>query len=318
VGFNLAKNLWPRILAVGIFLGAALAGSSALAATFTSIAIGTQSGTATYGTAASLTYTVTVTATGNGNNNVSCAFNTITGLPTGVSAVFNPDPATGKGAGDSISTLTLTTIATTPAVTNQAFTVSCTPSSGGSLSVNGSLTINPRPLTITPSSGQSKVYGNADPAFTYSITSGSLVPGDTLSGALSRNSGENVGAYAFTLGTLSNANYSLSLAAGAPTFSITARPVTVTADPKTKNAGALDPALTYSITSGSLVSGDSPTGALARVAGESPGTYQITQGTLSLGSNYALSYVPANLTIVSVTSRFNAFETVFFYDSLSC
>ena len=74
--------------------------------------------------------------------------------------------------------------------------------------------------------------------------------------------------------------------------------VTVTADAKSKYHGQPDPALTYQITSGSLVAGDAFTGALARSAGEAPGTYPILQGTLALSNNYVLTYVGANLTIV--------------------
>ena len=82
-------------------------------------------------------------------------------------------------------------------------------------------------------------------------------------------------------------------------IAITPRPVTVTADAKTKPAGAADPPLTYQITSGSLVGTDDFTGDLVREAGEAPGTYVIKQGTLALSSNYTLTYVGANLTITS-------------------
>ncbi|MCE9508685.1 MAG: hypothetical protein K8R48_10310, partial [Alphaproteobacteria bacterium] len=69
-----------------------------------------------------------------------------------------------------------------------------------------------RPITITADAGQHKTYGDADPSsFTYSITSGSLVGTDTISGALSRDAGENAGAYDITLGTLSlGDNYALT------------------------------------------------------------------------------------------------------------
>ncbi len=86
------------------------------------------------------------------------------------------------------------------------------------------------------------------------------------------------------------------------TADITARPVAVTADPKTKVYGAPDPALTYEVTSGSVVFGDNFSGALTRVAGENVGTYAITQGTLTLGSNYYLTYVGANLTITQAST----------------
>src|SRR5439155_1435321 len=76
--------------------------------------------------------------------------------------------------------------------------------------VNGTLTVNQAHLTVT-ADAQSKVYGDADPALTYHITSGSLVNGDAFAGALSRDAGEDVGSYAITQGTLAlSGNYDLS------------------------------------------------------------------------------------------------------------
>ena len=56
-------------------------------------------------------------------------------------------------------------------------------------------------------------------------------------------------------------------------------------------------ALTYQITSGSLVAGDGFSGALTRAAGEAVGSYAIQQGTLALNSNYTLTFVGTNFTI---------------------
>jgi hypothetical protein len=83
------------------------------------------------------------------------------------------------------------------------------------------------------------------------------------------------------------------------TADISARPITVTADTQTKVYGAIDPALTYKITSGSLAYADTFSGALIRTAGETVGgsPYAIKQGTLSLSNNYSLTYVGSNLTI---------------------
>jgi len=67
-----------------------------------------------------------------------------------------------------------------------------------------------RALTITPTTGLSKVYGASDPTLTYSISTGSLYSTDALTGALSRASGENVNTYSITGGTLGNANYALT------------------------------------------------------------------------------------------------------------
>ena len=51
-------------------------------------------------------------------------------------------------------------------------------------------------------SGQTKVYGDADPLpFTYTFAP-ALVGTDVFSGALDRAAGENVGSYGFNLGSL--------------------------------------------------------------------------------------------------------------------
>ncbi len=54
---------------------------------------------------------------------------------------------------------------------------------------------DPRPITVTADSGQSKVYSNnaaTDPVFTKQVTSGNLVGTDTFTGALARTAGETV------------------------------------------------------------------------------------------------------------------------------
>ena len=113
---------------------------------------------------------------------------------------------------------------------------------------------------------------------TYQITSGSLVFGDTFSGSLTRDPGEDVGAYAINQGTLAlPASYDLTYIGD--DLTITQRPITVTADPQTKVYGDPDPALTYTVTSGSLVGTDDFSGELTRDTGDDVGTYAITQGT---------------------------------------
>ena len=78
---------------------------------------------------------------------------------------------------------------------------------------------------------------------------------------------------------------------GSQTVNVVHRPITVTADPKTKVYGGLDPQLTYQITDGSLVFGDTFTGALTRETGEDAGLYAILQGTLALPIDYDLTYI---------------------------
>ena len=92
--------------------------------------------------------------------------------------------------------------------------------SQGTLSAGSNYTLNytganfsiTQALLSVTANPLSKVYGSADPALTYGVSG--LVNGDTsavFSGALSRASGENVGSYAISQGTLSaGGNYTIA------------------------------------------------------------------------------------------------------------
>ena len=67
----------------------------------------------------------------------------------------------------------------------------------------GTLTIGQRAIQVTADPNQTKIYGEPNPAaYTYALTSGSLVGTDGLSGATTRVAGENVGPYPIQQGTL--------------------------------------------------------------------------------------------------------------------
>ncbi|MBS4012757.1 MAG: hypothetical protein KGZ97_03210, partial [Bacteroidetes bacterium] len=164
--------------------------------------------------------------------------------------------------------------------------------------------ITPKAIAII-ADAKIKVYGDADPALSYVVTG--LVGGDTMSGALTRAAGTGVGTYAINQGTLSaGANYTITYAGALLT--ITAKPITVVADAKSKVYGAADPAFTYVVTG--LVGADAMSGALTRAAGTGVGTYEINQGTLSAGANYTITYTGALLTITqkSLTITANSFN----------
>jgi hypothetical protein len=76
-------------------------------------------------------------------------------------------------------------------------------------------------------------------------------------------------------------------------------PLTVTADAQSRLYGAANPTLSYVSTG--LLNGDTLSGLLATSATTTSnvGAYAITQGTLAASSNYALSYVGANLTVTA-------------------
>ncbi len=65
------------------------------------------------------------------------------------------------------------------------------------------VTIGRKPITVTADNA-SKIYGEADPEFTYTATG--LVNNDALTGVLGREEGEDVNSYSITQGTLTNEN----------------------------------------------------------------------------------------------------------------
>ena len=157
--------------------------------------------------------------------------------------------------------------------------------------------INPQPVTVTPKAGQSKVYGTTDPeSFDYEVEG--LVEGETLSGSLKREAGDNVGNYAFTLGDLAtndnNKNYNVSFAAGTlPKFEIKAAEVTVTPTVITKVFGDAEPALGY--TAVGLIGSDSLTGTISRATGEDVDEYAFDiSGLTATTSNYTVRLAEGN------------------------
>jgi len=155
----------------------------------------------------------------------------------------------------------------------------------------GEWTITPRDLSIT-ADALSKAYGQHDPVFTYKANG--LISGDTLNGALRRSTGEDVGYYAITQGSLTaGPNYTISYTADYLT--IASLNLSVTADAFSKVYGEHDPLFTYKVSG--LINGDTLHGTLSRILGEDVGRYTITQGSLAAGPNYTIDYTAADLTI---------------------
>ncbi|AEV99515.1 hypothetical protein A4D02_27115 [Niastella koreensis] len=266
--------------------------------------------------ALSSNYTLTYVA-----NNLTITPKAITVTPDALSKVY--------GDADPVFTYT-----NTPAlITGDAFTgtlartpgenVGIYPVNQGSLALspNYTLIFNSNTFTITKraitatADAKTKVYGNADPAFTYTFTP-ALIAGDAFTGSLNRTPGENVGNYAINQGSLAlNSNYTLTFRSD--NLLITVKPVTVTADAQSKTYGDADPAFTYTFTP-ALAFNDAFTGSLTRIPGENAGTYSINQGGLALSNNYQLTYVPANLVInKAVLTATAGNKTVCLHDVLS-
>ena len=179
----------------------------------------------------------------------------------------------------------------------------------------GTLSVTPRPLTLTPSA-TTRLYGEANPpSGGFTLTAGSLVNGDTIGSALldsPANVGSNVGSYdlsatgaLFTRGLATN--YSVSTATLANGLSVTPRPLTVIPTTISRIYGDPNPATSgASGDPGGLVNGDTVTRVDLRTAAgttSNVGTY-LTSGSNAvfgrgLASNYFITYAdnPAGLRV---------------------
>ena len=207
---------------------------------------------------------------------------------------------TDLAAGDSISAVTITGTQTNVGTSNNV--PSAAVIKNASLDdvtanyqityTNGTLTVTPKAVTVK-ADDKSKVYGDEDPELTATVTG--LVGNDTVNYTLSRAKGDTYGEYIITpSGNATQGNYTVTFETGK--FNITKTTLLVTADGKTKTYGDEDPALTYQVSG--LKNGDTITGSLSRVAGNTVGNYAINIGTLSAGNNYEINYTGANLTII--------------------
>ena len=154
------------------------------------------------------------------------------------------------------------------------------------LSAQAAGTITRAALTVT-ADAKSKTYGEADPELTYTATG--LKGDDTLTGELSRETGENVGEHAITQGSLAaGSNYTLTFT-GAK-FTITARPVTLSWSTPTSFTydGQLH-SVTAEVTN--AVDGDTFTLAYEDNAKTDAGTYtaKVTGLTGTDAANYTLT-----------------------------
>jgi hypothetical protein len=176
-----------------------------------------------------------------------------------------------------------------------------------SATASSTLTVTPATLTITPTVGQSKVYGAAVPTLTY--TASGLVNNDPLSTvtgvlATSATAASPVGSYAITLGSLSaGSNYTVALAANPPTFAVTPAALTVTASDATKIQGEANPAFMVSYSGfvlgeGPAVLGGTLSFSTPATASSPAGSYAVTPAGLT-SDNYAITFVSGTLSVLS-------------------
>ena len=174
--------------------------------------------------------------------------------------------------------------------------------------------VTPRPITVVPNA-TGHVYGQSAATITYSThyagdsDKEGLLPGDSLSGALSREKADDldVGSYVITIGTLNQSsltkdnNYEVGLDTAEKYYTISKATVTVFANPVSRVFGdAKENALSLTYTASGLVYGDSLAGSLtlpgAVYDGNGylvPGTYTIDRGSL-FHKNYDIVYNSAS------------------------
>lgn len=93
---------------------------------------------------------------------------------------------------------------------NNTATVTITDAAGGNYDVSGSatFTIDKATITVTPTAGQTTIYGMSDPVLKYSSVGAENNEEPAFTGALSRDEGKDAGKYDITLGTLALADNS--------------------------------------------------------------------------------------------------------------
>ena len=194
---------------------------------FQSVTVGGQTGTATFGTAASPTYQVTATYSGSGTiigDPVTLSF--VGTPPTGVTPSFSTTSVTN---GSPNSTLTLTTSATTPAGT-YTFTVQGKNVPGTTRTATGTLVVGKVSATVTLGS-LSQTYDGTPKSATATTTPPGLTVTFTYNG--SSTPPINVGSYT-VVGTINDTNYSGSatgtLVINKANATVVVTPYTVTYD----------------------------------------------------------------------------------------
>jgi hypothetical protein len=177
-------------------------------------------------------------------------------------------------------------------------------------------TITPKPASVTPDAS-GKIYGDADPAFTGTL-SGFLV-GDGVTATYDRTSGESVAGSPYTIsamldpaGVLSNYDITYDTAS----FAISTRPASVTPDASGKTYGAADPSFTGTLSG--FVSSDGVTATYSRTSGEtvlgSPYTISATLDPAGVLANYDLTYNTASFDISRATPAIAVTGGTFHYD----
>ena len=178
----------------------------------------------------------------------------------------------------------------------------------------------------------SKIYGQSDPVFVFTA-SPALLNTDRFTGSLSRTTGETVGSYGFTAGSLSaGGNYSISINPSAPKFAVTPRPLTITANDGSKTYGEAYPFTGWEFVATGLINGNTVTsvtlaspGASATASTAGSPYPIVVSGAFGSGlENYSITYVNGILTVgtlpvltVSAANKSKVYGTAYTFDPSS-
>src|SRR6202163_1601450 len=256
----------------------------------TSTTMSSSSNPSTYGS--SITLTATMTAIG---GNPGSGAGTVD-FAEGTVVLCGAVPLSGNQA----------TCITGPAAGSHPLTASYSGTSIYAASSGGLIQqVNPAPLVVTANDA-TKIYGDADPAF--SVSYNGFVNGQTstvLGGALMihgppANSGVGVYTGQIVASGLTSTNYAISYVSG--TLTITRAPLTVSANDASKVYGAANPTFTVGYTG--FTNGDTAgslggtLGFSAPPANSAVGPYagEIVPSGLA-STNYSISYVNGTLTV---------------------
>lgn len=260
---------------------------------------GTDATNYTFNTTASTTANITpfaLTVSATGTNKVYDATNNAT--VTLASNAF---------AGDNITLAYISATFGNKAVANgkpvsvSGISLSGTDAGNYTFNTTASTTANITPFALTISAtGNSRTYnGSTDATVSLSHNgfSGDVIALNYTAASFdNRNvgSGKPVSVSGIALSGTDAGNYTFNTAA-TTTAAIAPATLNIVAQAKTKTYGDADPAFTY--TSTGLMGTDAIGGSLGRNNGENVDSYPITQGSLSAGTNYTLTFTGANLTI---------------------
>ena len=254
----------------------------------------------------SITYTSGTVAVGTAQLVITASSSSTTygGDPPAVTASYK-----GFVNGDTVASLSTPPTCTTTDTASSpvgSYSTSCSGAVDPNYTItysNGSVEVDPAPLTITASSGMS-TYGASPPSVTPSVSGlqnseDSTVLGDSLSCTTAASGSSPVGTYATSCSGAVDGNYSITYVPG--TITVTPAPLSITASSGSMTYSGEVPTVTPTISG--LQNGEniavlgSALACSSDANGSSPvGSYATTCAG-ALDANYSISYIAGSITV---------------------